>query len=1350
MKKYFISLFFLLMYLFGFAFDSHNISFYKIPFKESLPNNTVKKIFQDKQGFIWLGTESGICRYDSYSLNIIKSNIEHPNLLTCGDILCIAQDKQNRIWLGTNRGINVINANNQVVPIIFDQKIQSLRVNGLLCDESGDVWIGTENGIFVYNGEKKTIKSYYHNNSIKSSLPGNNITSIFKDKSGCIWVTAWNKGLCRFEKKSNSFEAMPQLGRSNNPNTIFQDADGVFWIGTFRDGLFRMELDKNKANPIFSQCLISNVNSLNNIRNSVTSIVQDKFSGNLWILSPDGIRIIFDKKNMKFESVNLLNVFENASNSLGQLMSDSQGCIWIATANDGVYIANPRKPLFTLNRLKNINNSRGFINVSSFIENGNEIWLGLINFGVYLIDKNAHDASAEAQPIFNEENQIMSTIINCFCKDKTDGSLWVGGMNFLVKIYKKNNVYQYEELWGLLAKLISKEKGSVTSLYCDSKKRMWIGTRKGLVLKSGNGVKLISTEYNNVNCIVENRSGDFWVGSPSKGLLHLKEQKDEHFIASNYIIANGKINSDEINVILSDKNGVVWVGTNNGGLNKYDKSGDRFVCQNRQYQIFEEDIKGIVEDAHGYLWLSSINKIIKVDVRKKISTLLSSDDISKINSFNPSACYKDSKGRLYFGGGNGYCSLYPDSIKQVSETKNVVISDVLINNKSIFDGSIRNNYDPANKTLILNYKQRTVGFEISALNYISPNSINYAYKLDGVDKDWVYVNSKRRYVNYNQLSKGEYVFQFKSTDQNGEWIERINHLKIIIEPAPYETWWAYVLYIFLVSAILYIVYKTILNRIRLKRDLMISEIRQERSEELTQMKLQYFTNISHELLTPLTIISCLIEDFNYNFPSKFKQYTVMKSNVTRLKRLLQQILDFRKVESGNMKLNIKEGDLMEFIQSICQNTFDTLATKMQINFSILAPKVLNASFDADKIDKILFNILSNAFKYTSEKGSISLKVQSVIKNEIHFVQLLISDTGIGIEPERLPYIFDRFYGNELRTDSNGIGLSLTKELVEIHKGTITVRSQLNVGTSFSVEIPIDANFYTLKERETQSDVNKINVELLLDGNDELSLPNINPATAKNSEVSLLLVEDNDDLRMVLYNSLSNRYNTLQAANGVEALKMIKDNEIDIVISDIMMPEMDGLTLCKTIKADVNYSHTAILLLTAKNQIEDRVECYNAGADAYVSKPFEMEVLIARLGSLIRNRQKRNEEYQTSLYINPKNYENDSIDGIFLRESIKIVEDNLSDFNFSHEQLIKSMNTTKSTFYRKIKSLTGLAPNEFVRNIRLKHACLMLQSETGNISDIAYSVGFSDPKYFSTCFKSEFGISPSEYVKKKTS
>jgi len=240
------------------------------------------------------------------------------------------------------------------------------------------------------------------------------------------------------------------------------------------------------------------------------------------------------------------------------------------------------------------------------------------------------------------------------------------------------------------------------------------------------------------------------------------------------------------------------------------------------------------------------------------------------------------------------------------------------------------------------------------------------------------------------------------------------------------------------------------------------------------------------------------------------------------------------------------------------------------------------------------------------------------------------------------------------------------------------------------------------------------------------------------------------LRMVLYNSLSNRYNTLQAANGVEALKMIKDNEIDIVISDIMMPEMDGLTLCKTIKADVNYSHTAILLLTAKNQIEDRVECYNAGADAYVSKPFEMEVLIARLGSLIRNRQKRNEEYQTSLYINPKNYENDSIDGIFLRESIKIVEDNLSDFNFSHEQLIKSMNTTKSTFYRKIKSLTGLAPNEFVRNIRLKHACLMLQSETGNISDIAYSVGFSDPKYFSTCFKSEFGISPSEYVKKKTS
>lgn len=445
-----------------------------------------------------------------------------------------------------------------------------------------------------------------------------------------------------------------------------------------------------------------------------------------------------------------------------------------------------------------------------------------------------------------------------------------------------------------------------------------------------------------------------------------------------------------------------------------------------------------------------------------------------------------------------------------------------------------------------------------------------------------------------------------------------------------------------------------------------------------------------------------------------------------------------------MKLGVKHADLVAFVNNICWNNFEPLAKEKQIQFSITAPETLTAWFDEDKIDKILFNILSNAFKHTPARGTIKVIVQTAIKQDIEYVKLFISDTGSGISQERIPFIFNRFFGDEIGIESNGIGLSLTKELVEIHKGTISVESELNKGTTFVVEFPIDSQKYTTGEREG----NEQEVQLFpISENSDLDHAAIVASSvAPNPDIVVLIVEDNVDLLMVLGNTLSRLYKVLKATNGIEALKVIKENDVDLIISDVMMPEMDGLTLCKTIKQDIDYSHTPVLLLTAKNQIADRIESYNAGADAYISKPFEMEVLVARINSLIMNRQKRNNEYRSSLNIHPKGTENDSMVGIFLRQAIQVVEENLANFDFTHDQLIDAMNNSKSTLYRKIKSLTGLSPSEFVRNIRLKHACIMLKNETGNVSDIAYSVGFNDPKYFSTCFKAEFGVSPREFSK----
>ncbi len=1346
MRRILIVSLLLIQSVLGFSFDKQAISFKKIPFRESLPNSIVKRVFQDSKGFIWLGTEAGICRYDGYKLITIKSNIEHPNLLTSGNILCIAEDKQNNIWFGTDRGVNILDENNQIISLFPDHEVQDLRINSILCDKNGDMWIGSENGLYLFEFNSGTLKKFIHTNE-QGSLPGSNVNYIFEDKAGIIWVALWRDGLCRYNDKYQSFEQLPMLGKLNNPFTIFEDNDGMLWIGTFGDGLFRIDFQQDMTIPLYSQYLNAK-NPFSAAENSIYSITQDNISGDLWVLSQMGLSVIPDRKKVVFERINALDLFNDASNYLNHIMKDRQGNIWIATSNDGVYMANLNRPLFESNTLDAIKSKYGVVSVLSIFGNENKIWLSLFNFGLVVVDKKTQkiDKNTELTTLFSSITKNQSKAILSFCKNKADGSIWLGGHGILGRITQHNNSYRYEDIV-LDTKRFPEESRRISGLYSDSKNRMWIGARTGVFLYNNGKIDLILPEINNVNAIVEDHNGIIWIGSPSKGVIRLQELKPNQFVSRHFTLSKGNINSDEINSIVVDREGAIWAGTNNGGLNKYDAQSQKFYSQNKLYSILDEDIVNIVVESKNFMWLATNNKVVKVDLANKSSMLFSVNDNIKISSFKAGASFQDSAGKIYFAGGNGYCTFNPNLKRQKQNVNKVIITDIEVFNRSIFNDFPSHSYSSADKILKLNYRQRNVGFEFSALNYTSPSNIYYAYQLKGIDKDWVNVDSKRRYVNYNSLSKGTYTFQVKATDENGVWIDEPYLMTIKVEPAPYETWWAFTLYFIIFVLISYFIYRNVANRIVLKRDILISRIEKQKTEELTQIKLRYFTNVSHELLTPLTIISCLIEDFNANFPNQFKQYSIMKSNVARLKRLLQQILDFRKVESGNMKLSVKQTDLVAFVTNICWNNFEPLAKEKQIQFSISAPDKLIAWIDEDKLDKIMFNILSNAFKHTPPKGIINVVIQTEQKQDIGYVKLFISDTGTGISQDRLPFIFERFFGDEIGIESNGIGLSLTKELVELHKGTISVESELNKGTTFVVELPVDSQMYAASEREGGVETTQLFPIKKLESADLNPYEGItdNP----NLDIVVLIVEDNADLLMVLANSLSRLYKVLKAGNGVEALKVVNDNEVDLIISDVMMPEMDGITLCRTIKENIDYSHIPVLLLTAKNQIADRIESYNAGADAYISKPFEMEVLYARINSLIVNRQKRNKEYQSNLAIHPKDYKNDSMDGIFLRQAISFVEENMSNFDLSHDQLIDAMNTSKSTLYRKLKSLTGLSPSEFIRNIRLKHACLMLQNETGNVSDIAYSLGFNDPKYFSTCFKAEFGVSPREYAKMKT-
>lgn len=590
----------------------------------------------------------------------------------------------------------------------------------------------------------------------------------------------------------------------------------------------------------------------------------------------------------------------------------------------------------------------------------------------------------------------------------------------------------------------------------------------------------------------------------------------------------------------------------------------------------------------------------------------------------------------------------------------------------------------------------------------------------------------------------------KASDENGIWSNQITSLEIVILPPAYRTWWAYMLYLIILIVSGFFILRTLTNRIRLRNELKISHIEKEKSEELAQIKLRYFTNISHELLTPLTIIMLLIEGLQKKYNADSTQFEIMKDNVVRLKRLIQQILVFRKTESGNMKLKIQQNDIVGFINSICQSNFKPLVLEKEVKLSIDSEsESYMAYFDPDKLDKIIYNLLSNAFKHTPKGGSIVVKISFISRATETVMRLSVSDTGDGIAEKDLPHIFKRFYISSTsdQSQSHGIGLALTSDLLQIHKGKIEVKSQLGEGAIFTIEIPVSIGAYSETELSTDETIPVENPEIVEPIRSEENIEGSeNSETIK--EFTILVVEDNRELKNIIVDNFIKKYHVLSAENGIQALKIVHENEIDLAISDVMMPEMDGLTFCKLVKNDVETSHINVLLLTAKNTTEDRIDCYNAGADSYIAKPFELAVLDSRAKNLIRKRRQKTESFQKNQEINISSMEYGSIDELFLKHAVLKVEENLSDDTFDFDQFAVDMATSKSTLHRKLKSLTGLSPGEFIRSIRLKHAVQMLTNNMGNISEIAFAVGFNDPKYFSRCFKIEFGHTPREYQESK--
>jgi len=1301
-----------------------NLNITRLPIVDFLPNNNVKKIFQSSDGYMWLGTEGGLCRYDGYEVLQID-NMTNIDIST--NILCITEDKYQRIWAGTRQGIEIVNRHGQSINLFNDHEVQEKRINTVCC--AGDsVWIGTDEGIYLYNMPAKTFEIFRNNPKTPNSLPANNVVNIFSDKQGEVWIALWNSGLCKFNKKLNIFKKLPAIGQKNNPFHIMQDSKNVMWVSSWGDGLVRIELNPSSTEYSYTYYNIGG-------KNVVYTSIDDNSGEFVWLITPDGLFKRSKQLNAKSEYINIRSVYEKSSNFFHTITKDTDGNIWVGASNDGVYLVNTQESRFGYNILPEIKNKVGYSIVNSIEEIDGLLWMGLTNAGVIALDpKNNYKT--------RYYNSLNNTSIRHLKQDAFTKKIWAMGDESYTIDYKNKANPNIEKIAWATAHFQASQNANC--VFFDAKNNQWVGSQYGLFYKNRNEpvVKLADENFNNIACFASETDSTFWVASFNKGISHITIGKNKAIKIKKYNLKNKLTPTSMIVSLKMDSHHNLWVGTSDCGLCLYDKGKDIFVMQKDKFALLEKTITNIMEDGSGKLWLSSNNKIIRVDPVKQYSSAFSSADNNiQVSTFRPLSAnfYNDSI--FYFGGNEGFCYFKPESKNTLrSKNRKVLITNMKVFNQSIFQADADVEFDESE--LVLKYNQNSISIEFSSLNFHTSSNVKYAYKLTGFDNNWIYVDSKRRYANYNNLTSGRYTFEVKTTNTNGIWSESVTTMQIKVKPAPYFSWWAYSIYFVMLMLLLYATYRLVINRIKLQNEALIARIEKEKTEELVQAKLKYFTNVSHELLTPLTIISCIVDEIRQKYSDENIQYPTIKANINRLKRLLQQILDFRKTESANMKLRVEEDDLVAFVRNICGYNFRTVFAEKNIKFNIESThQELMAWFDNDKVDKILFNLLSNAAKYTPEGGTVTVRINTKTSADNQQIATIeVADTGMGISDELLPRIFDRFvsYKPNRAVETNGIGLSLVKDLLIIHLGDIRVESMLNEGSKFEFYIPIDKTNYEGKENvevvEKNRPISNMHEQVLTD--------------TSISDFSILFLEDNVDLSASLNRYFSEKCRVSMALNAEIALEMLNENELDLIVSDIMLPGIDGVAFCKIVKSKIETSHIPILILTAKNLVEDRIKCYDAGADAYISKPFELELLEARIRNLLNKRKIKNETYKSSLDVNISELEYNSIDEEFLKEAIKVVEENIADFDFTQEVLMAHLNSTRSTLYRKLKSLTGLSPSEFIKNIRMKHACAMLEKGSGNISDVAYAIGFNDPRYFSTCFRQEFGITPTEYFKEK--
>lgn len=1324
-----------------------SLKFKNISLNEGLSQSSVLCILQDKKGFLWFGTRDGLNKYDGKKFRKFSYDSQDSSSISHSFIKTIFEDRDGSIWVGTANGLNkYIPESNSFKKYYFRKNKSNSEIWSIAQVDKNHLWIGTNSGIKQINTKDGSINEL----NINEKLFLSPTRALLVAQNNIIWIkTTENVGSYNIKSKLIQYFKNPEITLtekfSSNPSELFEDKSRNIWLGS-KDGLSIY----NESLGIFEAFKI---NGITEIKDAVRKIIED-YSGKLWIGTYDGLFVINKEKTQFSRIIHDENDPNSISqNSIYSIIEDSRKDIWIGTYAGGInYYDRSFNPFKSF--AAGTNNSRlDYKVVSSFVEDdAKNLWIGTEGGGLNFYNSQTGKFSYYSKNQSNP-NSLSSNNVKSLIKDHA-GNLWIGthdgGLNFLNPkqspfIFKKYLINS-DNKQGL-------SNNRVISLLEDSNYNIWIGTSGGGLNIFNTGSKsfmLIKDSLQIVGGIIYSISkyyhpNELLIGGEN-GLAKINIDTKKWTLL-NYNGQN-KINPITRAVLCTfiDKDYNIWIGTEGDGLYCYNEKSNKFTKYGVSQGLPNDVVYGILPDNNGNIWLSTNFGLSRLNLRTRQFKNFSESDGLQSNEFNYGAYLKNSKGELLFGGTNGFNRFNPNEIKENKFIPPIAITELTVNNKPFLILS------ELTKSIDLKHNQNDFNFDFVALNFSQPDKNLYAYKLENFDSNWNYVGNKTS-ATYTNINEGKYTFKVKASNSDGLWNEKEVSIELNILPAPWKTWWAYLIYLALIAAFIYYAWKYSLQRIRERNELKQERLEKEQIEEVNKLKLQLFTNISHDFRTPLTLIMGPLEQLiKVKEDDKGKQelHSTMYRNAKVLMELINQLLDFRKSESGKLKVLASNYDLVAFSEEI-KLAFDQLARDKEIAFTLSSSQsIVNVWFDKIMIKKVLYNLLSNAFKFTPKNGKIEIKIEvfsdSKKGKDGGFVNLVVSDSGEGIPEENIGYVFDRYYqfGKHFGT---GIGLTLAKSLVELHKGTLNVISSVTEGTSFTVKLPLGHGHFTqdqLQEPNGEPESNglygvddiAVEDEKVLEVNKVNKFEKVLPA--------ILIVEDNVEIRNFLKGLLQTEYNVFEANNGEVGLELARSLDVDLIISDVIMPKMDGIEMCKEIKTNIRTSHIPVVLLTARSSEEFQNTGYKTGADAYITKPFDAEVLKVRVRNLIESRKKLIEKFKKDIILQPKEVTATTADEEFLQKAIDIVEQNMTNPDFEITDFIDEIGMSRSVFYKKLKALTDQSISEFIRTLKLKRAAQLLKHSELNVSEIAFELGFNDLKYFRETFKLLFKVTPSEY------